>query len=116
MKIRKLKRTGVGLAALFLLLLIFRGALYRAAVNYQSLGERPIIQLNEAALLRTIDHATGEGDLDLAQIVAIARKLTNQHLQFRAKATTSDPNQVVLSGKAHCVGYSALFASVADHM
>lgn len=102
--------------ALILLLFLLRGWLFRSTVHYSKIGERKVIELKDQKLLDAINSVEKECILSVNQILDITDKITRDHLQFSLGKAASDPNLLANTGKANCVGYAALFCSIANYM
>lgn len=101
--------TGVGL--------LFRGWLYRHVVTYKSVGVRANYPVTSKVLVAYL-HATNErqSTLTAAQIVAQSLDKTSNKLRFTSGKNDKDPNRLVRTRKAHCVGYAAFFATTCNFL
>ena len=100
----------------FLLLILFRGPLFRILIKYNEIGEREEIKITNQNLLNKIDTNSSNQALRIDEIIRIAKLLTNQELRFTFKSASGDPNKIFDSKKANCVGYSAMFNSLVNHL
>lgn len=96
---------------LIFLLLIGKGWLFRQAVSYRGVGTRSVKALSSSEGRSLIRYISEEAENPQA-LIRKALKATNRQLKFSAANTSSHPDQVLKRGKAHCVGYAALFASL----
>ena len=103
------KRLGV----LLLLLLVFRGPIFRTLIKYEVVGQRNLQTITDEELLSEIREAKIDGACSLEDIASTADLLTRSALGFVASSEPTDPNEVYRSGEANCVGYAALFGAVA---
>ncbi|PCJ65287.1 MAG: hypothetical protein COA58_10540 [Bacteroidetes bacterium] len=101
---------------LIILLILFRGFLYRALVNYSKVGARNHITLTDKNLITEIDTQTDERKLSIEEIISLSNKITSERLSFTFNKTSSNPNVVSELKKANCIGYSALFNSIGNYM
>jgi len=107
-----LKIIGVSLCLVFL----FRGYLYRTIVSYKDVGSRSYAKINNQHLIAIINSKQQDGVLDLSEIVSISRSVTNENLSFTFDIASNDPNKIFSTQKSNCIGYSALFNSVANYL
>lgn len=70
----------------------------------------------DSETIKWIDEATVERTLDFYSIVDISNKLTMELLSFTFKKTTQNPNELIVTRKANCVGYSALFNTITNYL
>lgn len=99
-------------AATILLIILFRGPLFRATVNYKIIGEREITLFNDNQLISKLDKKENNQPKSLEELIKTTLKSTNKSLSFTTEDVPSDPNIVVNSGEANCIGYAALFCSI----
>ncbi len=104
------------ISVLTILLILFRGIIFRSAITYKEIGTRPAIELSDSTLISKIEKASAIKEIDLYEISKIARKITNGTLKFRLYQTSNDPNELIYSNETNCVGYSAMFNSIANHL
>ncbi len=109
---KALKITAIGLLLLFL----FRSVLYRYTINYTPIKEIKAIPLIDKKVIAAIEVEIGNEQLDLQKITNISTKITNQYLKFTFQRASNNPNKIVLTGKANCVGYAALYSAVANYL
>jgi hypothetical protein len=94
---------------------VFRGWLYRHAVTYTSVGLRTNYPATDHQLIGLIDeNARQATDPDIRQIIQLALSITAGQLQYTAEKNDADPNLLIHSKKAHCVGYAAFFATTCN--
>lgn len=101
---------------LTLVLVLFRGWIYRNTINYTEIGTRKTIEITNQKLKDKINNKVQTKSLDFDEIVQITKSLTNQELRFTFKKTTNNPNKLVSTKKANCIGYSAMFNSIANYL
>lgn len=100
---RFLRRVLLVLAGAFVLLFVFRGAMYRWAVHYEVLGQRaPITSLS----LSSVPPA------DLDRSIEFALDTTAARLHFSTGKVSADPTILINGGPANCIGYTALCAAL----
>lgn len=101
---------------LLLVLIVFRGMIYRSCVKYKDMGFRSDIIIDNPQLLERIDQVADNKEINLQSIAEIANDLTCQELSFTFSATSNNPNELFVSKRANCIGYSAMFNSIAHYL
>ena len=92
--------------------LLFRGWFYRHLVTYKSVGLRTRYSAKDKNLTNYIDANTNEQtDPDIEQIVKLGLSITSKQLTFTTNKNEIDPNKLITSKTAHCVGYASFFAT-----
>ncbi len=108
------------LLAFFLLLAIVffsRGWLYRHLITYKTIGQRAGYSVKDPKLIHYIDHSLGgEKEMDVQSIIQLSLSITAQQLNFTADRNDLDPNKLMYSKTAHCVGYAAFYASTCNYL
>lgn len=119
-KIKKTPRWQRFVLAFFLFLAIVffsRGWLYRQLITYKTIGQRAGYSVNDQKLIHYIDQRLGgKNDLDVQSIIQLSLSITAQQLNFTAGRNDVDPNKLVSSKTAHCVGYAAFYASTCKYL
>lgn len=111
------KRLGTSVFIFCLSVVLFRGTLYRAFVDYQSIGSRTCYSATEPQLIQYIEENAGFAQQpDAEDILERALFLTSRKLRFTAANNPADPNQLFHSQVAHCVGYATFFTTVANYL
>lgn len=110
------------LKRLFIILLLagvtgwlLRGWIYRSTVIYKPTGTRTEYTATDKALLALID-AHSDMDTTVQGIITHALKVTSHQLEFTAAKNETDPNQLIATKTAHCVGYAAFCASSCNYL
>ena len=97
--------------------LLFRGWFYRHLVTYKSVGQQTNYSATENKLVDYINASTDEKtDLDIEQIIKLGLSITSGQLNFTANKNDTDPNKLITSKTAHCVGYASFFATTCNHL
>ncbi len=92
-----------------------RGWIYRKLVTYHPIGQRTNYDITNPKLATYIQENTPKKtEPDVRQIIRLALAMTNKRLNFTAGKNNVDPNQLIHSRTAHCVGYAAFFATVCN--
>lgn len=103
-------------AVLLLLLILFRGWIYRASVKYNTISTRAEIPIRNQELLDEIQLKTRNIDIDFNAVIQIASSITKKELSFSFDQSSSDPNLLMTTKQANCVGYAAMFNSIANYL
>ena len=102
---------------LIVLGLVFRGFLYRQLVTYQSIGKRTSYVASDARLIAFIDErADYTHDPDIKAIISTSLSATSRQLTFSTSKNDNDPNKLIVSKKAHCIGYAAFFSTTCNYL
>ena len=111
------KKKIVRILLLFMMLLFFfRGWLYRVSINYQQIGVRSERTIMDKRFILKLQNETDREELDMEEIMKISNKVTKQLLSYSMNETSTDPNKLFYSQKANCIGYSAMFNSISNHL
>lgn len=112
-----LKRLLLAILLLTLVGLLFRGPVYRHLVTYRSIGPRTTYAATDKKLTAILDAGVDQKtNPDIAQIIKRGLSITASQLTFTAGKNDKDPNQLIHSRKAHCVGYAAFFAATCNYL
>lgn len=105
---------------IFILLVIgvlFRGWIYRHVLTYKSVGMRTSYHAKNKRLVDRIEaDALMQSDADIREIVRRGLSITSRQLEFTADKNEVDPNKLIKSGTAHCVGYASFFATTCNYL
>jgi len=93
-----------------------RGWIYRHIISYKITGERKGYELTSQRLRSAIDQELTVLELPLDDLIDISLHQTNSELSFAFEATLQDPNQILQKGTTNCMGYAAVFHSIASHI
>jgi len=97
--------------------ILFRGWLYRHLVTYKSIALRttyPAVAKNLTDYIEA--NCEGQTDPDIHRIVELGLSITSDHLRFTASKNDIDPNKLINSKAAHCVGYASFFATTCHYL
>jgi len=111
-----MKRFIKALGLFLLVIFLFRGWVYRATVSYVPVGERPHIALQDEDLIALLQTQRIKEPLSLKEIARIANKMTCRKLQFIGQSASANPNGILKTGKANCMGYAALCNAIAQYL
>jgi hypothetical protein len=97
--------------------LLFRGWLYRHLVTYKSVGHRTNYSVTDKKFVDYINANTDEQtDPDIEHIIKLGLSITSGQLNFTADKNDTDPNKLITSKTAHCVGYASFFSTTCNHL
>ena len=99
-----------------ILLILFRGFLYRTLVNYSKVNVRNNITLTNKNLIQEIDKRTNGKILSIEEITKLSNSITSEKLNFTFGKISNNPNNAAELKKANCIGYSALFNSIGNYI
>lgn len=112
-----IKRILLTLLVLTTVGLLFRGWIYRHLVTYKSVGHRTNYSATESKLVDYINANTDEQtDHNIEDIIKRGLSITSGQLNFTANKNDTDPNKLITSRTAHCVGYASFFATTCNHL
>lgn len=97
--------------------IFFRGWIYRSLVTYQSVGQRDHFIATDKRLINYLD-ANSENlkNPAIKPIIRLGLSLTSKQLNFSAGKNDIDPNKLITSKTAHCVGYAAFFTTSCNYL
>lgn len=104
----------IGIA--ILTIIIFRGFIFRVLIQYKAIGTRPLIEIHDKKLIQKINSQSINRQIDLEAIAEIADKITTEELKFTTAHASNDPNELIQTKYANCVGYAAMFNSIANYL
>ncbi|MEM6298607.1 MAG: hypothetical protein AAF740_07970 [Bacteroidota bacterium] len=111
----RLKKLLLVLGILVILLVVFRGFIYRSLIHYESIGVRSEIRITNSTLIEVITKRSQNEEITVRNIVTIADQITQETLEFTTNRASKNPNDL-RTQKANCVGYSAMFNAVANYL
>lgn len=102
-------------------LYLSRGWIYRQIVAYQPVGGRREYQAESILLKEQLAKKEDEvfsnatsGFTEVNEIIDAAQELTAENLTFEWASCPADPNEIIRTGKANCIGYAAFCALVCN--
>src|SRR5690606_31192328 len=97
----------LNLIILIIVAILLRGPIFRSLITYDSIGERENYQVTDDKLTYYINSGTESlTDPDVEQIIKQSLSLTSSQLNFTFEKNDNDPNLLIISKTAHCVGYA----------
>jgi hypothetical protein len=94
----------------------FGAYLFRWAVSYELVGEKRVYEVKDKKLIGLIEQELKDSSLTAYDILIHAEEITSAHLHFTFDKCDVDPNDLVNSKSANCVGYAAFTAGVANYL
>lgn len=114
---KSLKRAFLAIIILTTVGFLFRGWVYRQIVTYKSVGQRSAYEATNDNLIKYIEvNAGGKKDMDIENVINAGLSATSGQLHFSASQKSKDPNQLINSKAAHCVGYASFFATTCNYL
>jgi hypothetical protein len=115
--VKILKRLLFGLFVLLSLLFVLRGWMYRKLVKYQVQDERRAYQAKDEVLIDLISSGIDSVKLQNAEdIIDHVLSQSSAQLHYSMANNDNDPNKLVYSKSAHCVGYAAFVTSSCNYL
>lgn len=94
---------------------LFRGCLYRQVVAYDSIDIRMNYKITDKKLQDCINASMeNESEMNIDEIIERSLEITACELNFTSAKNDVDPNRLIHSRTAHCVGYAAFCAAVCN--
>lgn len=91
--------------------------LYRYLVTYKSVGVRANYFATNKELTDYINESIkDQTNTDIKQIVKLGLLITSKRLNFTAYKNDIDPNKLINSKTAHCVGYASFFTTTCNYL
>ena len=111
------KKLLFGLLTLLLLSFLFRNWLFWQLFSYQSVGDRPVYAIENPQLRAYIENEWPTNSTKSPRaILKKALQLSARQLHFSAARNHNDPNLLINSHSAHCVGYAAFTTTICNEM
>ena len=110
----KFKKSIILFGIIVLVIILFRGHIYRALVNYREIGIREPVRVTNKDIIREINNRIDDRKLDLEEIANISQEIAKDKLKFTFKKTSHNQNVVYDMGEANCMGYSSLCNAIGN--
>jgi len=101
---------------LILIIVLFREIIYRLAINYRTIGIRTEIEITNKELIKLIETKSKDREVDFKEILKIADEITIEELKFTIDRASNNPNELINTKKANCIGYSAMYNSITNYL
>jgi hypothetical protein len=97
-------------------LLVCRGPIYRSLVTYKSVGVRHNYKIHDINLIDYIETNKKTNIRTVEDVIKNSLSITSNKLNFTVNKNDNDPNKLIISKNAHCVGYAAFFSSTCNYL
>ena len=113
-----IKRTIATILILATIGLLFRGWIYRHLITYKSIGQRQSYFATDKKLINFVEttNTGNKKDLKIQEIINLSLSATSTKLNFTASKNQNDPNKLIYSKTAHCVGYASFFVTTCNYL
>ena len=112
-----IKKSLIVILILTTVAILFRGMFYRHIVTYKSVGFRSNFSAKDKKLTDYIESSIDIKDnTDINQIIKLGLSITSNQLNFTANKNDIDPNKLITSKTAHCVGYASFFITTCKYL
>ena len=110
------KRIAIAILLLATLGFIFRGWIYRSLVTYEPISQRRNYVAIDTSFITLINTNAANQEQDISKIINASLSITAQQLSFTSGNNDEDPNKLVYSNKANCIGYAAFFSATCNRL
>lgn len=94
-----------------------RGYIYRHLFNYKTIGERKSYIVTDKKLKEYIDSfVVTKKHENIDDVIILSLQITSSKLCFREAKNAIDPNVLINTTNAHCIGYSAFFSATCNYL
>jgi hypothetical protein len=114
--LKSAKRILLIVLSFIVLSFLFRGWLYRHIVTYKAIDQRSTYALKSPELDKLIQDNANISSKDPEAIIERSLSLTSDILKFKRSKNDVDPNKLIETRNAHCIGYAAFFTTVCNQM
>lgn len=112
-----IKRIILTLIILTIVCFLSRSWIFSSWVTYEAIGQRITYPITDVKLAAYINgHSEKPADPSIEQIITMALSLTSGKLNFTAENNYNDPNKLITSKTAHCIGYAAFFVTTCNYL
>jgi len=113
---KTLKKVFFTILVLLIIGILLRGTLYRSIVAYESIGQRMNYEITNDKLTQYInENCPGKDSADIKEIIKTSLSATSKILNFTFSKNDRNPNKLIDSQTANCVGYTAFFSTVCNY-
>jgi hypothetical protein len=115
--LKKLRRLLTGAVLLGVCIILFRAYIYNKLITYETLGSRVSYPTSSIDLKNYIDkNSANIHSPDIHVIIQTSLELTTENLNFTVAKNDIDPNKLINTKTAHCVGYANFFTSSCNYL
>jgi len=101
------------LGLVVLIILLFRGVLFRVFFVYKPIHTRTLIPLEHTELTDLLRESRPQ---TLESIITLSESIICERLSFSSIRQSQNSNTAYERGTAHCVGYTALFSTIVQYL
>lgn len=102
---------------LMIAVVLLRAPLFRYFISYRSIGLRTNYAAQDTALTGFIQAKAAQEKTDeLKDVIDLAMSATRQQLEFNTAKSDNDPNLLIHTHRANCIGYAAFFSTTFNHL
>jgi hypothetical protein len=110
-----IKRISLAFLVVGIVVILLRGWTFRNTVIYRSIGDRKNFQVTDKKLAEIFStNADSKTYSSIESIIERSLNLTSGQLRFTNSSGISDPNKLIYTGTAHCVGYASFFTIICN--
>jgi hypothetical protein len=110
-----IKWVGLIFLLVSIVLILFRGWIFRNTVSYKSIGDRKNYHATDKKLVEfTETNPTRETAPTVESIIKKSLDITSQQLRYSSYSSKTNPNKLIYTGEAHCVGYASFFTTLCN--
>lgn len=114
---KRFKKLFFSLLILTILTFLLRNWLFWQLFSYQALGDRPTYAIQNQELRTYIENELPTNSVKPPRVILKkALRLSAQQLHFSAARNHNDPNLLIDSHSAHCVGYAAFTTTICNDL
>ncbi|UIR57961.1 hypothetical protein LZQ00_09090 [Sphingobacterium sp. SRCM116780] len=107
----------ISILVLVLIGLLFRGWIYRHLITYKSIGKRQNYTSTNSELTTYIDSCSiDKKELNIQEVIELSLSITAKRLNFSFSKNENNPNKLLYTKNAHCVGYAAFFTTTCNYL
>ena len=112
-----IKLTTLTILVFLLVVILLRGWIFRQIVAYHVVGQKYTYSTTDKKLIEYIEINIGEKKvLDIEDIIELGLSETARQLNFAISQNDNDPNKLIFSKTAHCIGYAAFFTTTCNYL
>jgi len=100
---------------LLLLVVLFRGFLFRISVVYNRIERRENLIIKDDKLIEFIN-ATDIDTSSIDEIIETSLDITSEKLSFTDARCEVNPDKLFYSSKSNCIGYASFYASTCNYL
>ena len=90
--------------------------MYRTFISSSILKTRDDITLIDKYLRKKINERFNGKNLNFKEIIALTNTITSNTINFTFSKTSNNPNTILTTKKANCIGYASLYNSIGNYI